>query len=272
MFATKSRVIVGLTTYYNENLMISLSGLSRLGRKLTLIIHNDNPVTKITMRQIRRMGYKGKLHIINSQHNIGLLNSRLAIIEYVKQHRIKTPWFVFADDDDILLNIDIPNVRDNHFAIIQNMIVLRARLIDVFRAIQNPDSIVIDGQDNILVRPHLGMSGTLVRTSQLFELYKVFKIAHKQISDITEGLGFMAPIDMMMWSALNIIARDGVSDASPIYMDTVNYIATDIDNVLTKYGMLVRPTKDAQSKISAAIARCDDAIRAALSASGDTEN
>lgn len=272
MFTTRSRVIVGLTTYYNQNLMISLSGLSRMGRRSILIIHNDNPGVKITARQIRRMGYKGKLHIINSRHNIGLLNSRLAIIEYVKQHRINAPWFVFSDDDDILLNIDIPRIGGNHFAIIQDMIVLRARLIDVLRAIQNPSSIVIDGQDNIFVRPHLGMAGTLVRTPQLFKLYDVFKAAQKQISDITEGLGFRAPIDMMMWSALNIIARDSDSGASPIYMGTVNYIATGIDNVSTKYGMLVWPAHDAQSKISAAIARCDDAIRATLSARRDTEN
>lgn len=264
MFKNKTRVIIGLTTYYTENLIVSLSGILRLGRRTALVIHNDNPDVKITKRQIRRMGYRGELHIINSQHNIGLLNSRLTIIDYVRGHRLSGGWFVFVDDDDILLNIDIPDVSDTHFAIIQNMIMIQACLVDVLRAMQNPDSIIVDGQNNILVRPHIGLAGTLVRASEMFRLGTVLNFVRKEISDITEGLTFRAPIDIMMWSALNIIARYNNSDVAPIYMDTVNYIATNIDNVMTKYGVAIQPSKDAQNKIAATVSRYDNVVRNAL--------
>ncbi|MBQ2017732.1 MAG: hypothetical protein II208_04385, partial [Alphaproteobacteria bacterium] len=116
MFACKTRVIVGLTTYYNENLMISLSGLSRLGKRAILIIHNDNPETKVTKRDVRRMGFGGDVHIINSAHNVGLLRSRLAIIDFISEHKISAEWFVFVNDDDVLLNLDLPKVEKKHFA------------------------------------------------------------------------------------------------------------------------------------------------------------
>lgn len=264
MFTTKTRVIIGLTTYYNENLIISLSGLSRIGKKAILIIHNDNPDTKITRQQIRAMGYRGDLHIINSEYNIGLLGARMAIIDYVKRHNLNTQWFMFVDDDDILLNLDVPHVNDNHFAIIQNMSVIRTRLVDVLRAINNPDSLLVDNENIYLVRPHLGMSGTLVRNDMILRLCEVLQSAHSIISDITEGLIFRAPIDIMMWSALNIIARHDNPSATPIYMDTVNYIATDIDTASDKYGMPVLSAKEAQSKIASAITKYDNAIRSTL--------
>lgn len=264
MFIRSKRVIIGLTTYYNENLMISLSGVSRFGRRCILIIHNDNPETKITRRQIRDIGYKGKLHIINSSRNIGLLNSRLAIIDFVKQHRIKAKWFIFADDDDILLNLDIPKIKSNHFAIIQNMAVIRTRLIDVLRAIKRPQDVQIDNENIYMVRPHMGLAGTLVRAVHMMRLGDVLHYAHTGISDVIEGLNFRPPIDMIMWSALNIVARDSATDVAPIYMDTINYIATDLDSVSQKYGMLLAPEKNAQDKILAIIAKCDNVIRTSL--------
>ena len=144
MLFNKSRVIVGLTTYYNENLMISMSGMAQLGKHVTIIIHNDNPETKITRRKIRNMGYKGKLYIINSEHNVGLRNARLNIIDFIQQHNIHADWFVFSDDDDILLNVDVPSVGKNHFALIQNMAVIRTRLIDVLRVIKDKNNFFID--------------------------------------------------------------------------------------------------------------------------------
>ena len=65
-------------------------------------------------------------------------------------------------------------------------------------------------------------------------------------------------------SALNIIARHDNEHATPIYMDTINYIATDVDTCPTKYGMNIQPSKNPTQQISRAIARYDAAIRAAL--------
>lgn len=264
MFTNKSRVIVGLTTYHTENLMVSLSGLARVGQGAVLIIHNDNPSVQITKQQIRQMGFRGKLHIINSQYNVGLLNSRLAILDYIRQQNISAPWFIFTDDDDVVLNLNVPRVQDTHFAVIQNAISVCRRLVDVLRAIQCPERITTDNENNFLTRPHLGLAGTLVRTSVVLRLGDVLRYAHNAISDITESLTYRAPIDSMMWSGLNIVARHDCPDVSPIYMDTTNYIITDIDNVSQKYGMSLFPTKDAQKQIVATITKYDNAIRAAL--------
>ncbi len=272
MFASKSRVIVGLTTFHNENLMISLSGLARLSKRATLIIHNDNPETKITKCDVRRMGFNGDVCIINSEHNVGLLHARLAILDYVKKHKINAEWFVFVNDDDVLLNLDIPKIGNNHFAIIQNMAVVRTRLIDVLRIIKNPDNFTVDDENVYLVRPHIGMIGTLVRTEFIFKLADTLQSAAMAISDIDESLGFRPPVDMMMWSALNIIARNNSDNISPIYMDTVNYVATDIDNVTMKYGMLIQPEKNPHQQIMSAIAKYDMAIRAALMNAESAEN
>lgn len=264
MFTKKNRVIVGLTTYYNENLMISVSGLARLGKQAILIIHNDNPDTKVTRRQIRNIGYAGKLYIINSEHNTGLRNSRLAIIDFVKQRKLSTKWFIFLDDDDTLLNLDVPDVTKNHFAIIQNMAVIRTRLIDVLRAIKSPNNIVPDNENIFIVRPHVGLAGTMIRTEYLLQLGDILHEIHTQISDIDESLKFRPPVDISMWSALNIIAHHVNPEAMPIYMDTMNYIATDIDTAAIKYGMPIQPIKNPEKQIMTAITRYDAAVRTAL--------
>lgn len=264
MFTNKSRVIVGLTTYYIENLMISLSGLARLAKRAVLVIYNDNPETPLSKRDVRRMGYEGEVYIINSEHNVGLLRARMEIIDFVKKHKISSDWFVFANDDDVLLNVDVPNMGQNHFAIIQNMAVVRSRLIDVLRIIHNPDNYTIDDENIYLVRPHIGMIGTLVRMEYIVKLADVLRNAAVAISDVDESLGFRPPVDAMMWSALNIVARSDNENVTPIYMDTVNYIAMDIDNVSMKYGMLIQPEKNPQAQIMAAVAKYDMAVRAAI--------
>lgn len=264
MFTNKSRVIVGLTTYYIENLMISLSGLARLAKRAVLVIYNDNPETPLSKRDVRRMGYEGEVYIINSEHNMGLLRARMEIIDFVKKHKISSDWFVFANDDDVLLNVDVPNIGQNHFAIIQNMAVVRSRLIDVLRIMHNPDNYTIDDENIYLVRPHIGMIGTLVRMEYIIKLADVLRNAAVAISDVDESLGFRPPVDAMMWSALNIVARSDNENVTPIYMDTVNYIAMDIDNVSMKYGMLIQPEKNPQAQIMAAVAKYDMAVRAAI--------
>lgn len=264
MFRRKSHVIVGLTTYYNENLIISMSGLARLGKNITLIIHNDNPDIKLSRRRIRHMGFQGRLHIINSDYNKGTLDSRLEIIKYAKEHKICADWFLFADDDDIVLNLNIPHIEGNHFAIIQNMAVVRTRLVDVLRVINNPDNFTIDNENVYLVRPHIGLAGTLVRTENIWQLGDILGRIRQEISDIDESLDFRPPVDMMMWSAVNIIARHYNEKTTPIYMDELNYLAIDIDTAQIKYGMQIQPQKNPQQQIMNALAKYDTAVRNAL--------
>lgn len=268
MFLKKAHVIVGLTTFYDEYLGVSIPGLAQLTEKFILIIYNDNPDVRITKRQIRKLGYRGRLYVINGNHNIGQLRARLAILDFVRKHKLKSQWFVFDDDDDILTNLNTPDVSKNHFAVIQNMIVIRTRLIDVLRVVRNSANYTIDNENVYLVRPHVGLAGTLVRYDAIMRLGYVLNNALESISDVDESLSYRPPVDMMMWSALNIVARHDNDCATPIYMDTINYVATDIDTCPTKYGMKLQPAKNATQQIQRAVARYDAAIRTAL----ETEN
>ncbi len=266
MFNPKQRIIVGLTTYYSEYLDISIPGLAHVDKRFTLIIHNDNPDVRITRRQIRKLGYRGRLHVINSKHNVGLLRARMAILTYVRRHKMKSDWVIFVDDDDILTNLNLPNVSDNNFAIIQNMPVIRTRLIDVLRAVKNQNNYTVDNENVYMVRPHVGLAGTLVRFSAMMRLDDILHECLESISDIDATLSFRPPVDMMMWSALNIIARHDNEHATPIYMDTVNYIAIDIDTVQTKYGMKLQPGRNPEQQIRRAITKYDNVVRSALAA------
>ena len=233
MFRTKTNFIVGLTTYNTENLEISVRGLAQLNKEFVLIVCADNPDKKVTKKQIRSLGYKGPLHIINNQYNVGTLNARLAILKAVRERKINAEWFIFVDDDDILTNIDTPVVSQDNFAIVQNMVVLRTRLIDVLRVMKKPADYTVDNENVFLVRPHIGITGTLIRINIALRMLDVMNDAQQEISDINERLSFRPPVDMMMWSALNIIAQHDNQNATPIYMDRVNYIATDIDTAPT---------------------------------------
>lgn len=264
MFGKRARIIVGITTLYDEYLGVSVPGLARLGKNFILVVYNDNPDVKITKKQIRKLGYRGKLYVVNGGHNLGQLRARLAIVDFVRKKKLNADWFVFVDDDDILTNVTIPDVSKNNFAIIQNMVVVRTRLIDVLRVVRDSANYTIDNENIYLVRPHVGLAGTLVRYSEIVRLADVMNNALQSISDVDESLSFRPPVDMMMWSALNIIARHNNERATPIYMDTINYIATDIDTCPVKYGMKMQPAKNPTQQISRAIARYDAAIRAAL--------
>ena len=149
MIRKKANLVIGLTTFNNEMLRISVPALGKFAQKFTLVIHNDNPVTTVSRRQIRRMGYCGDLHIINSTQNVGLMRSRMAIVQEIRNIGINPDWFVFCDDDDILVNIDMPDVSNENFAVIQNAIAIRHRMGDMLRAMDSPTDIDPDGENII---------------------------------------------------------------------------------------------------------------------------
>ena len=261
MFKTKVRVVVGITTFYNDFLGLSVPALRRLPSDFMLIVYNDNPDTVVKRGQIRRLGYSGPLRIINGAQNVGVLQARLNILEYVQKHNIIPQWVVLADDDDILVNIDTPNVGDDNFAVIQNMAVIKSRLVDVMRAMNNPQNCVPDSDNIELVRPHVGLAGTLVRWDAMCRMGNVLRQMQQEISDIDESLSFRPPVDPVMWNALTAIVRNDNPQAMPIYMDAVNYIATNLDRATTKYGMAVSPAKNAIAQIERALAKYDAAIK-----------
>ncbi|MBQ8293913.1 MAG: hypothetical protein IJX89_00820 [Alphaproteobacteria bacterium] len=264
MFGKKQHIIVGLTTFNNENLAISVPGLGKIRKKFDLVIYNDNPNTNISARQIRKHGYRGKLHVINGATRLGTLGARLAILDAIKNKNIHGDWIEFVDDDDVLLNLDLPRVGNNNFAIIQNMVVMRTRLVDVLRIMKNPNDYQVDNENVFLVRPHIGMAGTIVRLDIMQSLGNTLRRIMPDIVKIMECLSFRAPIDAAMWSWTNIYARHLGENYAPVYMDRVNYIATDIDTAENKYGIRAMPAKDMAATLGRVIEMLDKVLRNAL--------
>lgn len=209
MLKKKNHIIIGLTTFNTELLRISIPALARLKSDIYLIINNNNPDVHIANRQIRRLGYRGKMHIINT----GTSNPKINILHEIDKRRIKSNWMLFIDDSGILTNIDIPPVSDSNYAVMQNTIVIKRRITDLLRVIDNPNNYVIDDINVAVEKPHIGLTGTLLRTG--------LATAVGKLDDIES--------DEMLWTALGTYAKTLNPLASAIYMDSVNYIAISDD-------------------------------------------
>ncbi len=264
MLCGKINIVVGLTTFQNEMLRISVPALGKLRQKFMLIIHNDNPATTLSRRQIRRLGYRGPLQIINTNENVGTLRARMAIVNAVAKLKHRPEWIIFNDDDDMLTNLDIPRANSDTFAIIQNMLVLQRRISDLFRAMDAPCDVVPDGENIILDKPHVGFAGTPIKTNILIGLCDVLSSIIPDIEKIDDNMDYRPPTDAMMWSALNIYARHINPNAIPIYMDRVNYISVNTDTATTKYGRAAFPARNVSEHYNRALSRYDAILRTAL--------
>ena len=264
MMHKKSDIVIGLTTFDNTMLRISVPAIGQIRQKFHLIIFNDNPTTTITRRQIRKLGYCGDLQVINSDENIGEFRARMEIVNAARN--LQPNWFIFCDDDDILIDADIPNVSDDNFAVIQNAIVLRHRVSDLLRAMENPTDVCPDDENVILLRPHLGLAGTPVRASILFELLKIQEPATNAVLRIVSGLNFVPPIDAIMWNMVNMLAREKNPNAVPIYMNKVNYIKCDLDTPHMKYNRVRKPARNQDKYMRDIIDKCNQAFHDILAA------
>ena len=88
MMRQNSRIIIGLTTFNHEFLQISVAGLARISKKVSLIIYNDNPCRTLKHHDVRKLGFRGRLHIINTCENVGVFRARVAILEYIHKNKI----------------------------------------------------------------------------------------------------------------------------------------------------------------------------------------
>lgn len=255
MLSKKNYIIVGLTTFNPEFLKISVPAVAKLQQKVFLIIHNDNPKVKISVKQIRNFGYRGALHIINANENFGLLESRLNILSTIRSLEINSQWMVFIDDDDILTDVDVPDVSENNFAIIQDCIVIKHRLLDLLRVINNYKDYNTDDENIVLQRPNLNITGMLVRTNLMIELGDLIDKLMPGIKMINDSLDFRAPVDSVMWTYLQMYARFKNPDAAPIYMNKINYIVVNLDSVNYKYGKKLLPPGNVKEYYAAAINR-----------------
>ncbi|MBR5154079.1 MAG: hypothetical protein IKW57_04800 [Alphaproteobacteria bacterium] len=265
MFSNKANCVIGITTRYNEYLNISVPGLAQLSNNFVLVIYNDNPDTELNKKQIRKLGYDGPLFIINNKHNVGTRQARLNIIKFITDKKLNAQWGIFLDDDDMLVNLTIPCVDDDNWAIIQNMAVIKTRLIDVIGFANNPQyDLTPDGKNVLMVRPHLGLAGTLIRMPVLKRMAALFDSIAEKISDIDESVNWRPPVDEMMWNAVNIIAKHDNKDALPIFMDTINYVKTALDTADEKYGQPIRPAKNSLAQIDRILEKYNAAIIAEL--------
>ncbi len=223
---SKGRLIVGITTFNVELLRVSVPVLARLRQKIFLIIYNDNPSTRLTRRDIRRMGYRGDLHIINGNGG-GKLRAQMEIADAAQKVSPNSQWIVFVEDDAILTDATVPDVSDDVFAVIQNSITVRKNLVDLFRAMDAPGNISPDGDGLILTRPNIGLAGTIVRIQIVAGVYKVMNSLFNDDNNDILDAGDIS--NAVMWSLINTYARHENPAATPIYMDCVNYIKTDFN-------------------------------------------
>ncbi len=254
MARTENNIVIGLTTFSHEFLNISVAGLSRLGKNITLVIYNDNPCRKLTHRDIRKFGFRGRTHIINTDENIGGLRARIAILEYVRENKIAASWVMFANDDDIVLNAVAPIVDANTYAVIGNAVSVGGRLLDVLRVMINPNDYTVDGSDTKLFAPHISMAGTFVRMDVLSEFGDFLSSVILDVIGIVSDVPYVAPTDLIMWHMLTEYMRVSHPDMLPIYMNQTNYLMTKLNN--TRY-----PTASQRDRI---ISRATALVVAAL--------
>ena len=65
MFHKKPKLLIAITTFDSDALKISVPPLKKIGQRVTLVVHNDNPDINLRQSLVRRLGWRGKLHIIN---------------------------------------------------------------------------------------------------------------------------------------------------------------------------------------------------------------
>ncbi|MBO8425279.1 MAG: hypothetical protein IAC69_02235 [Proteobacteria bacterium] len=266
MMYKKSNVVVGLTTVNTEMLQISVPALGRLRQKFTLVIYNDNPMVALSRRQIRKLGYCGDLQIINGTENIGTARARMAVVDAAIDAGIRPEWIIFCDDDDMLVDLSVPDVSNDNFAVIQNAIVIRHRICDLLRAMDNATDMDADGENIELARPNVGFAGTLMRWHVVRAMFDEMRKIIDAIQKIDDGLEWRAPVDAMMWSFMNIFAKHENPNAVPIYMDKINYVKNKIDTPRIKYGKLAMPLRNPEEHWRRVISRYNAVMNATLDA------
>jgi hypothetical protein len=224
MFHKKFDVIVGLTTFNHEMLKISVPALGKLGKKFALVIFNDNPSIKLKRRTVRRLGYRGRLGIINTNENIGVIGARAKILKHTQKCKFDASWILFANDDDAVLSIDVPTVASNNFAILQNSVFVRARTLDLLRILENPTEYTIDDDVMQLIKPHIGFKGTFIRYDIACKFGEILEQNAQQFAHIFEKFNANIPANVLMWSGLNTYVRGAYPEMTPIYMDNTNYM------------------------------------------------
>lgn len=256
MFNRKPHIVVAVTTFDSDALRISLPPLRRLGNKFALVVHNDNPEKKLTRHMVRKMRPRGKLYIINSDNNVGELESRIQTVEYIRDKKIPCDWIIFVDDDDVLIDMVIPQVDENIFAIVQDATTISDSVTDIFKI--SPTWTL--GAKIGKTGPNFDITGTMIRANIMFEFIEFIRTIMPDINKLMERINYRMPISTILWAGLNAFVRTRHADMSPIYMNRTNYVAIKMGRATVKYGYKIPNSPSAHRMISGAIKKFTDMI------------
>ena len=236
-------LVIAITTYDIDALRVSLPPIRRCARDATLIIHNDNPNIELSRQFVRKIGWRGTLHIINSNVNLGEFESRIAVLEYIEREKIPCGWVMFVDDDDALIDATVPAVSELTFAIIQNATTIYESITDIFKITPK----WVNGSEYGNTGAHFDIAGTLMRRGAAVEFGRFMRSVLPDVAKIAHGFKYRLPVGAIMWVGLNTFMRVAHPEMSAIYMDRTNYVSIKLGRATQKYGMRVVPMTSAKT-------------------------
>ena len=224
MFNKKSNIVVAITTFDLDALRVSVPALRAFRRRISLVIQNDHPNQKLTRHMVRKLGYRGRICIINSEKNLGELESKLNLVKFIYDKKIPCDWIMIANDTDAVIDVGVPSVDKNTFAIVHNAVTIYESVADIFKI----SSRWVNGAPIGKTGPHFDITGTMIRANILFEfsefIYQMLPDIYKMLSQTKSHV----PISTLLWAGLNTFMRVRHPEMSPIYMNSTNYVAVKI--------------------------------------------
>jgi glycosyltransferase involved in cell wall biosynthesis len=231
-------------TYYPENLLVSLSRLRNYrDYPFKLLIHNDNPAENVTVDYVQGILNRPDVHVFvhNNEKNMAHFNSRMNVIKLMKDNPdIRSKWFIFIDDDDVLLR---PKLIDGYAPVLnQNALVVR-RLREVLSLIRDPD--YYPGRSEFMQeeKPKDGCVGIPYDTQTYFEFYDKIQGFLPTLYQIYGSERVMEPDDVILMYMFRIFLEDklGLScEEMPEYMarfaqDSYSYALTYLEDRRGRY-------------------------------------
>lgn len=131
-----------ITTFYLPNLRISLPAIQRYVKehpmyRFNLLISNDNPnfyLDKQFVSSLIDLSLFADVEILNTDKNLGCFHNRIKCIKTAYHKFIDCKYFMFIDDDDVILN---PTFDSDKLGLIHHAVVTH-RLLEVLSLINEP--------------------------------------------------------------------------------------------------------------------------------------
>lgn len=220
MFRHKPHIVVAITTTDLDALRVSLPPLRRVARGAVVVIYNNNLGEKLTRRIVRALHPRGKIYIINPEKNLGELESHIDMVEFIRDKKIPCDWIMFVGATDILIDMNVPNVNRDTFAIVQNATTLSDSVTDVFKV----SPAWTNGAPIGKTGPHFEINGTLIRSSIIFEFMDFLRTILPDVNDLLTHARYRVPASPLIWAGINTFVRTRHPEMSPIYMNRTNLV------------------------------------------------